>query len=209
FLEFRFPKYGETHVGDLHLELRQALEPWHVLGEEMGSGGTTRYVDSSVERLQIRLTGLTPERYLVACNGHALPLRNTGTFGEYVAGVRFKAWQPASGLHPLIAVHGPLVFDIIDTWNNKALGGCTYHVAHPGGRSYETLPVNAYEAESRRIARYYDQGHTPGQVPVEKWTPPRSTGRFVPHRGASGHAHGVIRQPRNSEYPTTLDLRRD
>jgi len=165
FEEFRFPHYGNVDIGDINLELRWAIEPWHVLGEEISSFGTSRYVDSSVERLQVKLTGLTPERYVLACNGRRVPLRSTGRHGEYVAGVRYRAWQPPSALHPLIGVHSPLVFDLVDTWNGRSVGGCTYHVSHPGGRSYDTQPVNAFEAESRRVNRFWNFGHTPNVIP--------------------------------------------
>jgi uncharacterized protein (DUF2126 family)/transglutaminase-like putative cysteine protease len=181
--EFRFPLIGTIVRDGVQLELRQAIEPWYVLGEEPGGGGTTRYVDSSVERVQVRVTGMTDSRHIVTCNGRRLPLRPTGVEGEFVAAVRYRAWQPPSCLHPTIPVHTPLVFDIADAWQNRSLGGCTYHVAHPGGRNYTTSPVNAYEAESRRAARFFASGHTGGH-----WTAPA--------------------EPINAEYPLTLDLRR-
>ena len=162
FEEFRFPHYGRVKLGDIELELRWAIEPWHVLGEESSSFGTARYVDSSVERLQIRATGLTEGRYVLSCNGRRVPLRNTGRQDEFVGGVRYRAWQPPSALHPTIGVHVPLTFDLIDTWNGRSIGGCSYHVSHPGGRSYETFPVNSFEAESRRINRFDTLSHTQG-----------------------------------------------
>jgi uncharacterized protein (DUF2126 family)/transglutaminase-like putative cysteine protease len=161
--EFRFPLLGRVRCREMELELRHALEPWHVMGEE-NVGGTVRFVDSSVERLQVKLTGLTPERYQVACNGILVPLHAIGAVGEYVAGVRYRAWQPPSALHPTIGVDSPLVFDLVDTWNERSIGGCTYNVAHPGGRNYAKVPVNSYEAESRRLARFSPFGHTPGQM---------------------------------------------
>ncbi|QSA96180.1 DUF2126 domain-containing protein [Methylococcus sp. EFPC2] len=186
FLEFRFPHYGRVQYQNVELELRFAIEPWHVLGEEVSSGGTARFVDSSVERLQLKVTGLTDSRYRVTCNGRPVPLRNTGTRGEYVGGVRYRAWQPPSALHPTIGVHAPLVFDLVDLWNKRSIGGCTYHVAHPGGRHYETFPVNANEAEARRIARFWPFGHTGGEF----------------------DAQALQADPGNSpEYPYTLDLR--
>ena len=164
--EFRFPKYGDFATRGMQLELRQALEPWHVMGEEGAAGGTVRYVDSSVERLQVRVSGLTPDRHQVTCNGFAVPLRPTGQIGEFVGAVRYRAWQPASALHPSIGVHSPLTFDLFDTWMNRSVGGCQYHVVHPGGRSHEQFPVNSFEAESRRLARFFRIGHTPGTMAV-------------------------------------------
>jgi uncharacterized protein (DUF2126 family)/transglutaminase-like putative cysteine protease len=181
--EFRFPRIGSITRSGVHLELRHALEPWHVLGEEVSGTATIRNVDSSVERLQVKVSGLTSERFVVACNGRRVPLHASGERGEFVAGVRYRAWQPPSCLHPNIPVHTPLVFDIVDTWSGRAIGGCTYHVTHPGGRANEQFPVNANEAESRRLSRFRDTGHTPGAMAV----PP---------------------EERNPEFPLTLDLRR-
>ncbi len=205
FYEYRFPKLGELMVGDIHIELRNALEPWYVLGEEQTLGGTTRYVDSSVERLQIKVNGLIGERYVLACMGRRMPLTPTGVHGQYVAGVRFKAWQPPSALHPTIGVYSRLVFDVIDTWNGRAVGGCTYHVSHPGGRSYETNPINALEAEARRHTRFWGYGHTPGPVPLPgKWT---GKGRVLPEGSGMGPAT-IPPEELSREFPLTLDLRR-
>jgi len=164
FFEFRFPRFGAIAHDGMELTLRTALEPWHVLGEESTASGTARYVDSSTERLQVEVSGFVPERYAVLCNGYPVPLQPTGVRGNYVGGVRFKAWAPPSGMHPTIAHHNPLTFDLIDRWNERVLGGCRYHVTHPGGRSYDTYPVNAREAEARRLARFETFGHTPGKV---------------------------------------------
>jgi uncharacterized protein (DUF2126 family) len=164
--EFRFPFIGDLEQRDIQLELRTALEPWHVLGEEPGGGATVRYVDSSVERLQVKARGLAGDRFAVVVGGHRLPLHPTGTNGEAVAGVRYRAWQPPECLQPTIGVHAPLVLDVVDTWNQRSVGGCAYHVTHPGGRSYDTFPVNSYEAESRRLNRFFRHGHTPGKIPV-------------------------------------------
>ena len=184
--EFRFPLIGSIHSAGMELTLRNALEPWHVMGEESAAGGNARYVDSSLERIEVRMTGMNQSRYVVTCNGRALPLQNTGTVGEYVASVRYKAWNPPSSLHPTIGVHVPLTFDIVDTWSKHSIGGCEYHVAHPGGLSYENLPVNSFEAESRRLSRFKSMGHTPGPMVI----PP-----------------ATIHVPGSREFPFTLDLR--
>jgi len=180
--ELRFPKHGDFAARGAEIEIRSALEPWHVMGEDAAAGGTARYVDSSLERLQVKVKGLAPDRYVITCNGVAIPLQPTGRAGELVAGVRYRAWQPPRCLHPHIGVHAPLTFDLVDTWMSRSLGGCQYHVTHPGGRSFERFPVNAFEAEGRRLARFFRLGHTPGQIKVEA--------------------------PRPSvEFPFTLDLR--
>lgn len=206
FFAFRFPRYGRALVRELELEVRMAIEPWHVLGEEVTSQGTARYVDSSVEKVQLKVRGLTNERYLVTCNGRRLPLRNTGVHGEYVAGVRYQAWRPPSSLHPTLRVQAPLVFDVIDRWNGRAIGGCTYHVVHPGGRSYDDFPVNANVAQSRRISRFWDYGHSPGGVFYYPTTisPVR---RIFRQGGSRLGPVGLPPVELNPEFPHTLDLR--
>lgn len=182
FIEFRFPRFGSVVAQGVEMELRQAIEPWHVLGEEMGRGGTARYVDSSVERMQLLVRGMTETRHQVCCNGRLLPLHPTGVPGEFVAAIRFRAWSPYSALHPTIPSHGPLVFDLLDTWAGRSVAGCKYYVSHPGGRSYDDFPVNANAAEARRFSRFSPDGHTPDVMAV----PPLE---------------------RNPHFPLTLDLR--
>jgi uncharacterized protein (DUF2126 family) len=181
--EFRFPRLGDFAAKNVDVELRMALEPWNVLGEEGAVGGTVRYVDSSVERLQVKVAGLIDERHTLTCNGRFVPLQPTGNVGEFVGGVRYRAWRPPSGLHPSIGIHAPLTFDLVDTWMSRSLGGCRYHVAHPGGLSHETFPVNAYEAEARRLGRFFRMGHTPGKMVLAD-------------------------ERRNPDFPFILDLRR-
>ncbi len=180
--EFRFPLVGELATQGIELSLRSALEPWHVMGEEGAAGATVRYVDSSLERLELKVGGINDNRHLIAVNGRAVPLQPTGRAGEFVCGVRFRAWHPPSALHPTIKSHAPLSFDIVDRWLQRSIGGCRYHVAHPGGLNHEDFPVNAYTAESRRLARFFRFGHTPGTMQVEPAQPSR-------------------------EFPFTLDLR--
>ncbi len=181
--EFRCPVIGKMNEKGMDLTLRQAVEPWYVLGEEPAGGATARFVDSSVERLEVKIQGLNSERYSILCNGREVPLAPTGIEGEYVAGVRYRAWQPPSCLHPTIPMDTPLTFDLVDRWNHRSVGGCKYHIDHPGGLNPAQFPVNALEAESRRASRFFKMGHTGGTVQVSS-------------------------EPVNPEFPLTLDLRR-
>ncbi len=204
FFEFRFPLHGKVMVQEMELLVRMGIEPWHVLGEETARGGTARFVDSSVERVEVKVRNFNEQRYMITCNRVPVPLQQTSVKGEFVAGVRYRAWTPPSALHPLLGKDVPLVFDIIDLWNHRSIGGCTYHVTHPGGRNYDTFPVNSYEAEGRRISRFWNQGHTQGAfTPSENFT------------GITRYLEPNL-QPRNfdppplkisPEYPRTLDLR--
>ncbi|HDS6868531.1 TPA: transglutaminase family protein [Klebsiella pneumoniae subsp. pneumoniae] len=205
FKEFRFPSYGRVKIDDVELELHWAIEPWHVLGEEVTQSGTARYVDSSVERLQLRLSGATPGRHVLACNGRRVPLHATGKHGEMVGAVRYRAWAPPSALHPMLGVDAPLVFDIIDSWNGMSIGGCTYLVSHPGGRNYDTLPVNSNEAEARRINRFLDHGFSQGTMPP----PPafNAIRNFYEHERVARPMSPPAEEPAG-EYPHTLDLRK-
>ncbi len=216
FFEFRFPLYGMSRVASMDFELRSAIEPWHVLGEESTSQGTARYVDSSLERVQVKVKDFISERYVLTCNGVRVPLVESGVEGEYVAGVRYRAWQPYSALHPTIGVDTPLVFDVVDTWSRRSMGGFTYFVSHPGGRSYDTFPINGNEAESRRISRYWSFGHSQGEI--EEVLAPLRVQHAVVHEGDE-KAHKVVKNdgthhffyqelPQSREYPHTLDLRR-
>ena len=205
FFEFRFPHYGTVKLAGIEMEIRMGIEPWHVLGEEISSSGTARFVDSSLEKVQVKLKGLNDSRYVLLCNGNRVPLRETGIPEEYVCGVRYRAWQPPSALHPTIGVDTPLTFDIVDSWNNRSIGGCTYYVAHPGGRSYDSFPINSYEAESRRVSRFGDTSHTQEVL------------RPAPYLSVVAHYIEQNRLPylcdpppaeSNKAYPYTLDLRR-
>ena len=182
--EFRFPAIGSFTYNMANFELRQAIEPWNVLGEQAATGGTARYVDSSVERLQVKIDGFVDERYILTCNGRVLPFHSTGVNGQYVAGVRYRAWQPPNCLHPTIPVDEPLTFDLYDTWLGRSVDGCRYHVGHPGGLNPENFPVNSFEAQGRRASRFSRVSHQGGS--------------FEPQR-----------EPVNPSFPMTLDLRRE
>jgi len=204
FFEFRFPLYGKIMIQEMELLVRMGIEPWHVLGEETARGGTARFVDSSVERVEVKVTHFNAERYRVLCNGQPIPLQSTLVKGEYVAGVRYRAWTPPSALHPTLGKDVPLVFDIVDTWNHRAIGGCTYYVAHPGGRNYDTFPINSYEAEGRRISRFWSQGNTQGVfTPSENFS---TVSRYVePNQTPRNFDPPALKI--SPEYPRTLDLR--
>ncbi|MBC3758622.1 transglutaminase family protein [Hyunsoonleella sp. SJ7] len=208
FFEFRFPLYGMVNIGGMELELRAAIEPWNVLGEEMSDSGTARYVDSSLERVQIKVFNFINERYVVTCNGVKVPLRSTGVKGEYVAGVRYKAWNPYSAMHPTIGVHAPLVFDVVDTWNKRSIGGFTYFVSHPGGRSYESFPVNSLEAESRRINRFWSFNHTQGDIVQENGDTINKKEYQTIKKQINPKKFKYKELPISEEFPVTLDLRK-
>jgi uncharacterized protein (DUF2126 family)/transglutaminase-like putative cysteine protease len=204
FFEFRFPIYGKIQVQEMELLIRMGIEPWHVLGEESARGGTARFVDSSVERVEVKVKNFNMDRYMITCNGVPVPLQATAVKGEYVAGVRYRAWTPPSALHPLLGKDVPLVFDVVDTWNHRAIGGCTYHVAHPGGRNYDTFPVNSYEAEGRRISRFWSEGHTQGSfTPSESFS---VASRYIEQNQMPKHFDPPPLKI-SPEYPRTLDLR--
>jgi len=206
FYEFRFPHYGTVHVQGVELELKMGIEPWNVLGEEVSNFGTSRYVDSSVERVQVKVKNYNDFRYIVLCNGSRIPLTPTGVKGEYVAAIRYKAWQPFSALHPTVGIDTPLVFDVYDTWNKRSIGGCNYFVSHPGGRSYDTFPVNSYEAESRRSNRFWDIGYS---IPVQlQPAPVYKAERKFEETEAKDLNINLLEMTIEKEFPITLDLRK-
>ena len=211
FVEFRFPLLGSVRMGEIELELRTAIEPWPVLGEEVTSAGSARFVDSSMERVEVRLAGATPGRHLVLCNGRPVPLREVGDSGDLVGGVRYRAWHPPSALHPTIGVDTPLVLHVWDRWRQAAIGGCTYHVAHPGGRAHEVFPVNALEAEARRSGRFESHRHVE-QAPAEPRPSdePPLADSSGPRRWLSGVPEREVDTFADGSPPTsglTLDLR--
>jgi len=206
FFEFRFPHIGRVQFKDVELVLRSGIEPWNVLGEEVSSSGTARFVDSSIERLELRATGLVGDRYAVLCNKMRVPMKNTGTKGEFVASIRYRAWQPPSALHPNLGIDTPLIFDIFDLWTGKSVGGCTYHVFHPGGTNYDSFPVNSFEAEGRRVSRFYDENHTQGVFTPKEVS--KEILRYISERTGDN----IIFTPKiiepDPEYPNTFDLRK-
>jgi uncharacterized protein (DUF2126 family) len=204
FLEFRFPHYGTINLQGIEMEIRMSIEPWHVLGEEVSRWGTARYVDSSLERVQVKLKGLNGSRYILLCNGNRVPLKSTGIKGEWFCGIRYRAWQPPSALHPAIGLDTPLGFDLVDSWNSRSIGGCTYYVSHPGGRSYDSFPVNSYEAESRRTNRFDNISHTQDTLSPRPYF--SHIRRYI-EQNRLPFLCDPPPEPVNSEYPCTLDLR--
>jgi uncharacterized protein (DUF2126 family)/transglutaminase-like putative cysteine protease len=205
FLEFRFPRYGSVSLRGIGMEIRMGIEPWNVLGEEMSGSGTARYVDSSLEKVQVKINGLNGDRYVLLVNGRRVPLVPTGTKEEYVCGLRYRAWQPPSALHPTIGIDTPITFDIVDTWNSRSIGGCTYYVSHPGGRSYETFPINSYEAESRRGNRFATTAHTQNTLRPSPGL--KTVSRYIAHDRLPFLCDPPAAEI-NKDYPYTLDLRR-
>ncbi|MEM6735484.1 MAG: transglutaminase family protein [Bacteroidota bacterium] len=210
FFEFRFPLVGTIKQKGITVSLRTGIEPWQVLGEEMANNGTARFVDSSLERIELKVSGIKEDRYAILCNEQRVPLRETGYAEEYVAGIRYKAWAPPSAMHPIIPVDVPLVFDVYDLWNKKSIGGCTYFVSHPGGRNYTTYPVNAFEAEARRESRFFNFGHTQGQTSnVKMESQAGKSYRYVVNDYRSTIDEVPVSKPTtDKEFPYTLDLRR-
>jgi len=209
FFEFRFPEIGRVNVNNIELELRSGIEPWNVLGEEMTGGGTSRYVDSSLERIQVKVKNFVNDRYVLTCNSIKVQLKPTAVKGEYVTGIRYKAWNPYSALHPTIDTDTPLVFDIVDTWNKKSVGGCIYFVSHPGGRSYDNFPINSLEAESRRINRFWDFGQAQSDVehvPELKNEEDNSVRNFEEKASSKRFKYKTLAE--DAEFPNTLDLRK-
>jgi len=185
-LEFRFPKIGSIAADGVELELRHALEPWNVLAEETYSGRTVRSVDSSMERMQVKVSGFTTEsRYVVVCNERRVPLQLTGEPGTALAGLRFRARRLSASLHPTVPVHAPLVFHLVDRLRGYSIGQCTYHVGPPDGRAYAARPVNAAEAEDRRMERFQIGTYAPSPMAA-----PEEEGNEI-----------------NPLFPMTLDLR--
>ncbi|GAA5220327.1 transglutaminase family protein [Membranihabitans marinus] len=209
FFEFRFPVLGRTVVQGIEIVIRKGIEPWNVLGEEMSNSGTARFVDSSVEKIEILVKGIQKERYQLLCNRVVLPLQPTQKPDTYVVGVKYKAWNPPSALHPTIGVNSPLTFDIYDTWNKCSIGGCVYHVVHPGGRSYETFPINTMEAEGRRITRFFKNTHSaiPNDIIQDSMNQGDSIKRFVVDQSQSDHILEPISRPDLVESKHTVDLR--
>lgn len=211
FIEFKFPILGTRSIDEMQLTFRSGIEPWNVLGEEMAATCTARYVDSSMERIEVVIENFNASRYKLLCNKTIIPLTQTDKPMTYLAGIRYKAWAPYSAMHPTKKIDTPLVFDIYDTWNGLSIGGCTYHVMHPGGRSYASFPVNAFEAEGRRITRFLEENHTPSHL-VEVVNQVETSGqeneeqRFIAANDSSKDKFEPIVPKSNGEYVFTLDL---